>query len=916
MDSTTLRMIYWNPGGLRDKLPALRQLAQEQNIHLILLGETKLKPDKPLSLNNYAIYRRDEVTPAGTAFRGTAVLIRRDVVHDEIAHIPFTNIRTTGVTVSMAGQELRIFAGYRPPTRDIATNDLSRIMSGSNPVIMAADLNAKNTIWGSRLVNHAGQMLQQHAENHNYQVIGPDSPTHIPTNPTHQPDVLDIVLHKNLPCPINLEVLYELDCQHLPLLITLAMDAVQTIPRPARWKTDWNEFRAQLVNLETGPLNTAEEVDSCAIVLTEAIREAITKASTLVKTSRKRNPLPRSLQALKERKIFLRKIWARTRCRRTKTLLNSITDRLKDEVYKWRGDTWDAFITEVGEDQTQTSLHRLNRALTKAKTTVCPLLNSNGQRQYGAADRAEILADYLEQQFTNHPTPSSAAPEAREHHEMVNGALETFFTLDPEHLSGDDYISPAEVRRAVQRLPRKKAPGHDGITNATLKELPNKGLVSLARLFNGVLRTHHFPTGWKEGKVIVIPKPGKDRRLAASYRPITLLPQIAKLFEKLLLWRLRPYLTPRVEQFGFRSRHSTTLQLTRILHLLADETNLGRYTVGVFLDIEKAFDRVWHEGLLYKLKDTDAPSAYIHLLKSFLEDRRFSVAVEDQVSSTKVISAGVPQGSCLSPILYGLYTDDIPVLEDSDLLEGERGITLALFADDSAYFASSRSPQIAAKRVQKVLDLLPNWLDKWRMAVNVGKTAALLVGPGRKRPPPPLKLRGMDVKWENSVKYLGVHIDRLLSMNIHVDNTTRTAKAANALLWPVLYSKLPLRTKVGVYKTYVRTRLTYAAPAWYALCSRRNKSRLETVQNSSLRTCTRAGRYVRNDLIRKDIGIETVEEFVVRMARRMYDSADNGPHVHLQNLAPLHTRPPDRRRSRALPRSIIPPDEEDEESNQ
>ncbi|KAA5619146.1 reverse transcriptase family protein, partial [Pseudomonas aeruginosa] len=127
---------------------------------------------------------------------------------------------------------------------------------------------------------------------------------------------------------------------------------------------------------------------------------------------------------------------------------------------------------------------------------------------------------------------------------------------------------------------------------------------------------------------MVLPKPGKDRREPSSYRPITLLSHVGNLFERLLLRRISPYILLRPEQFGFRSGHSTTLQLTRVLHHLADRRNSGQYTVAVLLDIEKAFDRVWHEGLVHKLRDAGLPHAHVRLLGSYLEGRTFFVAVE------------------------------------------------------------------------------------------------------------------------------------------------------------------------------------------------------------------------------------------------------------------------------------------------
>ncbi|GBP94376.1 RNA-directed DNA polymerase from mobile element jockey [Eumeta japonica] len=217
--------------------------------------------------------------------------------------------------------------------------------------------------------------------------------------------------------------------------------------------------------------------------------------------------------------------------------------------------------------------------------------------------------------------------------------------------------------------------------------VPRRAMVAMTRLFNGILRAGHFPACWKTGRVIAIPKPGKDPRLASSERPITLLSHIAKLFERVLLRRLLRHLTPRQEQFGFRSGHSTTLQLARELHHMAVEHNRGAAPLG-----------------------------------SFSTSRRRSTDRGRDLGPASHQSR-VPQGSCLSPCLYAVYTDDIPTLTDQ-LQHWEEDVVLALYADDSAYLASSHRVDLAAAKLQRVLDLLPDWLDRWRVAVNVTKTAA------------------------------------------------------------------------------------------------------------------------------------------------------------------------------------------------
>ncbi|GBP92478.1 RNA-directed DNA polymerase from mobile element jockey [Eumeta japonica] len=452
---------------------------------------------------------------------------------------------------------------------------------------------------------------------------------------------------------------------------------------------------------------------------------------------------------------------------------------------------------------------------------------------------------------------------------------------------GDLFITPAALHKIVIRLP-KEGPGPDGVSTAALRHLPRRAIVAMNRVFNGILRTGHFPEEWKRGKIITIPKAGKDPRKPENVRPITLLSHVAKTFERALLTKLRLFLTPRQEQYGFREGHSTTLQLIRVLHYLASERNCDRYTVAVFLDMEKAFDRVWHDGLIYKLIDTSLPPALTKVVANFLQRRSFCVAVDGVLSAPRPIEAGVPQGSCLSPELYAVYTDDIPTLH-GHLEDWEDDVMLALYADDSAYFASSRRADLAAKRIQRVLDRLPEWLDKWRMAVNVSKTAALLTGSQRNMPDQ-LRLRGQAVEWNTSA--ISGRAYRPLIAN---DTTNRPRhpdeSAARAKLRPILASRLPISTKIAIYKCYIRSRLTYAAPAWYALCSGLQRQRLQAQQNIALRLIAGAGWYVRNDVIARDLGVETVEEFVRRLTKRAFNRADAGPHSSLHNLAPLLDRP-------------------------
>lgn len=130
-------------------------------------------------------------------------------------------------------------------------------------------------------------------------------------------------------------------------------------------------------------------------------------------------------------------------------------------------------------------------------------------------------------------------------------------------------------------------------------------------------------------------------------------------------------------QFGFRSKHSTIDQVHRITTVIERALEEKKYCCAVFLDVAQAFDRVWHDGLVVKMSQ-QLPGNFCRLLQSYLHNREFHVAHEDAKSTTQKIQAGVPQGSVLGPILYTLYTADLPDMEE---------VTTATFADDTAILA-------------------------------------------------------------------------------------------------------------------------------------------------------------------------------------------------------------------------------------
>lgn len=311
----------------------------------------------------------------------------------------------------------------------------------------------------------------------------------------------------------------------------------------------------------------------------------------------------------------------------------------------------------------------------------------------------------------------------------------------------------------------------DGIQNI-LKKLPIRAIILITKIFNGCIKIGYFPSSFKLAKVIPIPKPCKDLKLPASYRPINLLSCLGKLFERIIYARINAFVIENnivaEEQFGFRSQHSTTHHVKRVVNYVKNNKRSRRSTGLILLDIEKAFDSVWHDGLIYKLNSYGIPKYLLKLIKSFVSDRKFLVAINGSYSSLRNIPAGVPQGSVLSPLLYSLFISDY---------KKPKNCEMAYYTDDTGLMAVAKQTKTIIDRLNKGLKSFNRYLKKWKIQLNAAKTQAIIFpfnkSPKRK-PNTPLLFEGEEIKFTKllhflrsnwTISWLLHHISRKLQKN-------------------------------------------------------------------------------------------------------------------------------------------------------
>ena len=437
-----------------------------------------------------------------------------------------------------------------------------------------------------------------------------------------------------------------------------------------------------------------------------------------------------------------------------------------------------------------------NSVLNRNKSSIPPLFHGP-EVLTSPLDKANLFADNFVSNSTlndeGHPLPPFPSRTATE----VSNPL----------------ITPKKIARIIHTLDASKATGPDGIPVIVLKMCSPELSPVLAKLFNLCLVDSVFPSSWKVASVVPVFKGAGERSDSTNYRPISLLPVISKIFECFVNRQLLGYLEDNDLltdcQYGFRHSRSTG----DLLSVITDHFNMALDRRGearvVALDISKAFDKVWHNGLLHKLQSYGVSGGMLSIISAFLSYRKLKVVLEGQSSPTRSINSGVPRGPVLGPTLFLVYINDLP---DNVLSQ------LAMYADDSTLYcvspnSSSTSRGEVGASLNNDLENVLNWGNNWLVTFNSKKTKLLSLSRSRDVTFPSLHMGPSTLPEVSHLRLLGLDISTNTGWEMYISGIAKSASMRVGCLYRAR-KFLPPEVTLYLYKTTIRPLMEYCCHIW------------------------------------------------------------------------------------------------------
>ena len=789
-----LKILAMNANSISGKLNVIRCYVATYKPSIVSICETKICDkfdDNELLGNEFTVWRKDRCQGAG----GVLIAVRNDI---DAKILKSHSGPGESITITLQIHDKIIFnivTFYRPPGEYELDNlkEMIELYGEANNSILLGDFNLPDIEWsldppkGKVKASSCRKALHQRAldyfvEADLAQLV--DKPTHKHGN------TLDLVL-------VNNALLNEITCQctilppisdHNMILVDINVQKFSISRAPVYANKRFNFKKVKYDTVEEHYSELEDRLTQCQNN-DEMWKDFYTTTDTVM------DSLPTILPKPNGQPWITRQIARKVRKRgrlftrnenypsiKHQDELDEYSSALEREIKKAKSDYLKNHLTQQLEDGNSKPLYNYLKKNSGRSNNIAGLKDTRTE------DIPDTLADHFANvyQCQDLPTPtldSKAYPKMEAVHISESGLKQLIMKLDVKKAHGPDNLSSMLIKSFTENVP--------------------SFLRCLLILMSSTLQHSASPEAWK--KAVVCPAfKGGDRSDINNYRPISLTCVLCKLLEHIIcsqMWKhIDDYGIIDKNQHGFRKSLNTTTQLLHVTHKAAEALDKKRDYHIVSFDFSKAFDRVPHNLLLFKLRKYNFDERCVSWVQDWLRNRVSRVTVNGHLSKEFEVRSGVPQGSVLGPLLFLIYINDI----HHNVLHSE----CSLYADDTL-LSCDVAGDISS--LQSDIDVLFEWSVAWGMLFNPRKCVHVQIG--KDAPDNNVTLGNETIPTSDSFKYLGVIIQSDLKWNSHITCITGKANRSLGILRRSL-AEAPVKTKLTAYKTIVRPILEYATPVW------------------------------------------------------------------------------------------------------
>ena len=694
--------------------------------------------------------------------------------------------------------------------------DLTLFCEGNGwDLLVGADANSHNLIWGSTNNNKRGEDLLEFIMTSNLHLCNTGTkPTFVTAN---REEVLDITLASTrlLDKIVNWKVSDAdtvSDHKRLEFNIRLTHDNLNTNFRNVR-KTNWDLYRTKLER-KTNSRTEQEDLDTLVNELEEDIIESYHESCKLI-TKKKPKKQPwwnNDLKKLKDEAKKMRHKYERSRTEEDLDVMRRTRNSYISEVKKAKKQGFEKLCTDMKDLNTAA---KLKKVLQWGKQgTIGTIRRPSGEYTNTPEETLQVL---LETHFPRDmekiiTTAATATPTVTELSTAPSVSIEPSITGNTTPIKIEDIINEETVRASINSFQPFKSPGMDGIYPILLQQGLDIIESKLQRIYEICIKTGNTPASWLETKVVFIPKPGKtDYTDPKSFRPISLSSFMLKGLERLIFWHINNTTLKKNplhrNLYSYREGMSTEDALHNLVNKIEKALENNEVAVILFLDMDAAFSSASIQGITKNLKKQEVEPELVRWSENMLRNRRATATLNNE-TVTLIIEKGTPQGGILSVLFWNLDMNDLL----HRFPEKHYSETNA-FADDAADIVIGKDENTVCDLIQQDVKIFEEWACEHQLSFSATKTKVMMITRRRNKKKKTIYINKQPIEWVDSIKYLGVTLDSKLNWKPHITQVTNRAIATFAQCRKMIGKTWGLKPHIckWMYTSLIRPIISYGS---------------------------------------------------------------------------------------------------------